>query len=114
MEIWVAILLFFLNVGDDALAVLYIRRTAEGKAIQASLISVALTLIVAFSVVQYITNYLYLIPIAGGSGLGSYLAVKWDKAYRRKKYGKRKPKSPDLVQNMPIKTDQAIPIPKEK
>lgn len=92
INLYLAFALFAINILDDALAVLYVRRTAEGKALQAALISGALTMIVAFSVVSYVEDRRYLVPIVLGSVLGSYLGVRWDKAYRRKKYGRKKEK----------------------
>ena len=90
MEFWLATLLFFLNIVDDILAVLFVRRTAAGNAVQAALISGLLTVLIAFSVVNYVQNNLYLIPIVGGSMVGCYVAVRLDKLYRRKKNKKKK------------------------
>src|SRR3990167_333847 len=95
MEFWLAVLLFLTNVVDDVLAVLFVRRTSTGEAVQASLISGLLTILIAFSVVNYVQNKLYLIPIVSGSMVGCYFAVRLDKAYRRKKYGRKKKKVED-------------------
>lgn len=92
MDFWIAIALVLLNIADDALAVLYIRRTAAGRAVQAAIISAALTAIVAFSVIQYVDNRLYLIPIVSGSAAGSFLAVKIDRTYKKRKKVKQNAK----------------------
>lgn len=94
MEFWLAVLLFFSNIADDVLAVLFVRRTAAGNAVQASLISGLLTILIAFSVVNYVENKLYLIPIVVGSMVGCYVAVRLDKLYRRKKNKKKKAAGP--------------------
>ena len=94
MEFWLAMLLFFTNVIDDVLAVLFVRRTAAGNAVQAALISGLLTVLIAFSVVNYVQNKLYLIPIVVGSMVGCYVAVRLDKWYRRKKNRKKKAAGP--------------------
>ena len=94
MEFWLAMLLFFTNIVDDVLAVLFVRRTAAGNAVQAALISGLLTVLIAFSVVNYVQNKLYLIPIVVGSMVGCYVAVRLDKLYRRKKNKKKKAAGP--------------------
>ncbi len=76
LKVW--IVLFLLNVSDDALATLYIRRVAAGEALQAGVISILLTVAVAYSVINYVKNWRYLIPIALGSGLGTFIAVLLD------------------------------------
>jgi hypothetical protein len=79
MDLWIAVILFLVNIGDDILAVLFIRRTTQGKALQACFLSMLLTIIVAFSVINYVHYYWYLLPVCLGSGLGTYLGVKYDK-----------------------------------
>lgn len=93
MDPLIAILLFASNIADDALAVLFVRRTAAGKASQAAVISGALTLLIAFSVVNYVENKWYLIPIILGSMVGCWVAVTWDRAYRRKTNAKKRKKA---------------------
>lgn len=85
MDIWISLLLFFTNIFDDALAVLFVRRAAQGKAGQVAIISGTLTFLIAFSVTKYMEDTRYLIPIILGSMLGSYGAVKFDRFNRRKK-----------------------------
>jgi hypothetical protein len=78
MEIWNILLVFFANVVNDILIAFYIRRTAEGKAIQASILSGIIMMIVAISVVHYVENHWYLIPVALGCFIGTYIAIKFD------------------------------------
>jgi len=78
MSWWMILLLFGLNILDDGLAVLWVRRTAQGKAMQAALLSGLLTLVISFSVIQYIQNSFYLAPIILGSMVGTFLTIKFD------------------------------------
>jgi len=82
MEALWACLLFCSNIFDDILAVLYIRRVAEGKYWQAGLLSMALVLVVALSVVSYVEDKGYLIPVALGSGAGAVIGTWWDRRRR--------------------------------
>ena len=106
MDPLIAILVFASNVADDALAVLFVRRCAAGKALQASLISGALTLLVAFSVVNYVENKWYLVPILLGSMVGCWVAVTWDRAYRKKSNAKKRKKVADEDRKKQVEDEQ--------
>ena len=71
-------ILFLLNITDDSLAALYVRRVSSGEALQAGVISILLTIVIAYSVINYVRDWRYLIPIALGSGLGTYLTLLLD------------------------------------
>lgn len=73
-----AMILFLLNIFDDSLAALYIRRVSSGEALQAGVISILLTVVIAYSVINYVKDWRYLIPIALGSGIGTYITVTLD------------------------------------
>lgn len=73
-----AIGLFILNICDDWLAALYVRRVAQGDAFWATILSGSLTLLVFISVKAAIKNWRYLAPIVIGSMLGCYLAIRFD------------------------------------
>lgn len=78
MKLWLITLIFFSNILDDVLVVLYIRRCASGKYVSASVLSGLITGVVAFSVILYTDNHWYLIPTIIGSVIGTYIAVKFD------------------------------------
>lgn len=85
MDWTIAVLVFFLNVLDDILCVFYTRRIVAGKAIQSGVLSGILTAVVAISVINYVDNKWYLAPIIAGSMIGSYVAIKLDKYWKRRK-----------------------------
>jgi len=78
MNILWAFLLFLINIFDDCLAALYVRRVAQGEALEAALMSGALTVLVGVSVKSYVKDWRYLAPIVIGSMLGCYLAIRFD------------------------------------
>ena len=72
-------LLVFLATGiGDMLWTFYIRRTGEGKAIQAALFSTAIMVTGGVVVITYVEDKWYLIPAALGALVGTYFAVKRD------------------------------------
>jgi membrane protein YqaA with SNARE-associated domain len=85
----IAILLFCLNIFDDILCVFFTRRTVAGKALQAAVLSGVLTFVVSISVVSYVENRWYLIPIIIGSSIGTFVAIKLDKHLKKKKRAKK-------------------------
>lgn len=64
----------------------YIRRTDQGKAFQAAIFSVSITIFSALITISYVENRVLLIPIAAGGFVGTFISVKMD---REKKRGKR-------------------------
>ena len=84
------IFLFFSNIADDALATLGVLWISERREVRAAVLTIGLTLLVAFSIRSYATNFWYVIPIAFGSGLGCLAGIRTDKWLKRRKRGKRK------------------------
>jgi len=90
MDWRIALGLFGLNIFDDILCVFFTRRTIAGKAIQATILSGTLTLVVSISVINYVENRWYLIPTVIGSMIGTFVAIKLDKHLKKRKRRKRK------------------------
>ncbi len=99
MDWKIALLLFFSNILDDILCVLYTRRIVAGKSIQAAVLTGFLTVIVAFSVINYVENKWYLIPTVCGSMIGTFYAIKIDKYLKKKKRKKKKVEKKSEVKN---------------
>jgi tryptophan-rich sensory protein len=72
-----AALLFVTYVVVDVLYALYIVCVEERQAAKAAAISSLLYSLLAFGVVTYSKNPVYLVPIAAGAFVGTYLTVKF-------------------------------------
>lgn len=72
------LIVFLMMLATDILWTFYIRRTNEGRALQAATMSLFLMLIGGFVVVSYTENHWMLLPAAGGSFLGTYITVRWE------------------------------------
>lgn len=62
----------------DYLAGIYTRRSAEGKALQASVASMGLLVISAITLYVFIYDWRYLPFEVAGAGAGTYVAIKLD------------------------------------
>lgn len=74
-----AALIFVVYVIIDCLYALYIMSVEKRSALQAAAISSLLYSLIAFGVVSYSKNILYLIPLASGAFIGTYITVWWKK-----------------------------------
>lgn len=78
-NIFTAIMIFFTYVVIDMLYAYYIILVDSRKAIKAAAISSIIYSLLAFGVVSYSKNILYLIPLASGAFLGTFITVKFHK-----------------------------------
>lgn len=74
-----AALIFIVYVIIDCLYALYIMSVEKRSAFQAAAISAVLYSLIAFGVVSYSRNILYLFPLATGAFVGTYITVLWKK-----------------------------------
>lgn len=72
--IGVFIAMFF----TDVLFAMYVRRTSQGKALQAASFGALIFVFAGFVVVGYVSNLWLLIPAALGSFVGTYTVVTYD------------------------------------
>lgn len=72
-----AALVFLTYVAVDVLYALYVMAVGRGKPLAAACISSVLYSLLAFGVVTYSSNMLYLVPLASGAFLGTYLTVRF-------------------------------------
>lgn len=72
----VAVLLFLAYIAVDAIYAYYTLAITRQQALRAANISFIYYFVVALGVLSYVHNYLYVIPVAAGSWLGTYLVVK--------------------------------------
>jgi len=75
-----ALLVFVCAVVLDALWALYIRRSAQGQALQASTYATVLLGLGAFNTLSFLDNRWMLIPAAAGAFLGTYVTVVWERS----------------------------------
>jgi hypothetical protein len=72
-------LIFVTYVIIDVLYALYVQSVAKQRPIPAALFGSAIYSLGAYGVVTYSHNMWYLIPLASGAFLGTYLVVKYKK-----------------------------------
>jgi uncharacterized protein YebE (UPF0316 family) len=74
---WTALTVFVVYVVFDILYALYVICVSRQQALAASGISALLYSLGAYGVMTYLHNIWYLIPLALGAFLGTYIAVKY-------------------------------------
>lgn len=72
-----AMLIFATYVAVDVLYAAYIICVERRQALQAAAISAVLYSLLAFGVITYSRNPLYLIPLAAGAFIGTFLTVRF-------------------------------------
>ena len=73
------VILFFLYLLFDTLYVLYIQSVTDVKPVRAANIGAIMYLLTAYGTIEFIDNFVNLIPILAGGWLGSYLTLKLGK-----------------------------------
>lgn len=72
-----AALIFLVYIIVDMLYAYYIIQVEQRQALKAAAVSAVLYSLLAFGVVSYSRNILYLFPLATGAFVGTYLTVWW-------------------------------------
>ncbi|HEU4699836.1 MAG TPA: hypothetical protein VFS40_11695 [Gemmatimonadales bacterium] len=70
------LLVFVCAVALDALWALYIRRSAQGQAVQAATYATVLLALGAFNTLSFLDDNLMLVPAGAGAWLGTFLTVR--------------------------------------
>ena len=78
----IALVVFVAYIIVDALYAYYTIRVTERRAKLAATSSMFIYILGAIGVLNYVENYLYIIPLALGAWLGSYLVVRHE-SYRK-------------------------------
>ena len=81
--IWIG--LFFTYLVFDVLYVWYILAVSKLNAFQAANIGVIMYFLTAFGTIQYVSNFINIIPIIIGSWLGTYFTLKYEIKRKDKK-----------------------------
>ncbi len=74
-----AITIFFVYMIIDCLYAAYVISVGRGQAVLASTCTAIIYSLLAFGVLSYSKNVWYLIPLASGAFLGTYITVKFRK-----------------------------------
>ena len=72
-----AALVFATYVVVDVLYAAYIIAVGDRRAVRAAALSAIIYGLLAYGVVTFSKNILYLVPLAAGAFLGTYITVRW-------------------------------------
>lgn len=79
-----AIILFATYVFIDMLYAYYVICVGKGESLKAATCSMFIYTLLSYGVVSYSTNIYYIIPIALGAWLGSFIVVEYEKRKKAK------------------------------
>lgn len=77
VSIWSWFLLFVIYFAFDLCYALYIKSVQDVKPLRAANLSVLLFLLTAYGTIEYVNNFINIIPIIFGAWTGSFLTLKW-------------------------------------
>jgi hypothetical protein len=77
-DLQIAVVLLFTYMLIDAMYAYYTVVVTRKRPLASANISSIMHFLIAFGVLSYTQNYLYVIPIAMGSWVGTYLVVRYD------------------------------------
>jgi len=79
---WLALILFTAYAVVDAMYARYTLSVTKAKPFEAATVGALMHFILAFGVINYVKNYLYIVPLALGSWIGTYLVVRYERKKR--------------------------------
>lgn len=74
-----AFLIFIAYIAVDGMYAYYTLAVAEKQPIKAATVGALMHFLIAVGVLSYVQNYLYIVPLALGSWIGTYFVVKYSK-----------------------------------
>jgi hypothetical protein len=74
----IALTVFIAYILIDGMYALYTQSIAKKKPIMSATVGALMHFLIAFGVLNYVQNFLYIIPLAIGSWIGTYIVVKGD------------------------------------
>ncbi len=75
----IATLIFVAYIIIDALFVSYTYLVVKKDPAMAATVGAGMYFLMAFGVINYVNNFLYVIPLVAGSWLGTYLVVRYER-----------------------------------
>ena len=79
------IILFFISIIYDVVYTKSILHISRLDAVASANLSVILYLMMAYGTINYVKNFINLIPIALGAWIGTYFILKYEKYIRKKR-----------------------------
>ena len=76
-NVWLALGLFLAYFAVDALYAIYTISVVKRRALASANISFVMHFLIAIGVLSYVNNFFYVLPLAAGSWVGTYLATKY-------------------------------------
>lgn len=77
-DIQIAATVFFAYLLIDAMYAYYTIAVTKKKPLASASVGALMHFLIAFGVLNYVENYLYIVPLALGSFAGTYLMVRYD------------------------------------
>lgn len=77
-NIILAIVILFAYILIDGMYAFYTQSVIKGKAFVSATTSSVMHFLIAFGVLNYVRNFWYIIPLAIGSWIGTYIVVKME------------------------------------
>lgn len=78
-DVRIGIGIFLAYMAIDALYVSYTYSIMKKKPASAATMGAVMYFLMAFGVINYVNNFLYVIPLVAGSWLGTYIVVRYEK-----------------------------------
>jgi hypothetical protein len=78
-NIGIALTVFVAYILIDGMYALYTQSIAKKKPVMSATVGALMHFLIAFGVLNYVQNFLYIVPLALGSWIGTYIVVKRDK-----------------------------------
>lgn len=78
-DIKIALIVLVVYVLIDGMYALYTQSITKKKPVTAASVGALMHFLIAFGVLNYVQNFLYVIPLAIGSWVGTYFVVARDK-----------------------------------
>lgn len=80
----IALVVFCAYLLIDAMYAYYTLAVTQQKPVASATVGALMHFLIAFGVLNYVQNYLYVIPLALGSWVGTYLVVRYDVSAKTK------------------------------
>lgn len=79
----VALIVFAAYFLTDAMYAYYTLAVTRKKPARAASVGALMHFLIAFGVLNYVQNYLYVIPLACGSWIGTYIVVRYEHTFKK-------------------------------
>jgi hypothetical protein len=79
----IAAVVFIAYLLIDAMYAYYTIAVVEKRPVMSASVGAVMHFLIAFGILNYVQNYLYVIPLAFGSWLGTYLVVKRSLVFKK-------------------------------